>query len=371
PTTTSLSFFLPRRFRTLSLLLAILLIYLYLTNRSSSSPSTLLLLPHNNNNNHHRPSLLHKNIPWKRYAYIQHATSTAQLCNSVMVFEALSRLGSKAERVLVYPAAWDTQIASLTDRDSQLLVKAREWYGVRLVPVEDMGITYSDTGNMQEEGEERKRENATVTKFMAWKQTRYERVLYLDADVTVLKHLDELFLLPPSAHVAMMRAHWRLPEKRTLASNLILLQPSEEEYERLMTASRAEDSTKARDTDVEILNRFYGDSAMVLPHQSYGLLAREFRTEDHSQYFGNPLRPWDPERAFQDASLVHFLDEPFPKPWVMWPHALYGEMHPRCKGEDCRDKDIWVGLYDDFRKRRKGFWLIDAGYLRTVVGAGA
>ncbi|KAL9016362.1 MAG: hypothetical protein Q9185_006281 [Variospora sp. 1 TL-2023] len=300
-----------------------------------------------------------------------------------MVFEALARLGSKAERVLVYPAAWDTQIASLTDRDSQLLVKAREWYGVRLVPLEGMGVTESDSGKMQEGGEEerkRKRKNATVTKFIAWKQTRYERVLYLDADVTVLKHLDELFLLPPSAGVAMMRAHWRLPAKRTLASNLILLQPSEEDYERLMTASRAEDSREAGDTDVKILNRFYGDSAMVLPHQSYGLLTREFRSQDHTQYLGTPLQPWNPEQAYQEASLVHFLDEPFPKPWVMWPHTLYGEMHPRCRGEDCRDKDIWVGLYDDFRKRRKVsgkgdvrrvLWLIDADYLRIVVGAGA
>ena len=260
-----------------------------------------------------------------------------------MLFEALNRLGSKADRVLVYPEQWDTQIESPTDRDSQLLVKARDWYKVKLVSV-NIPVTH-DRGQEDEEW------NATFTKFMAWDQSRYERVLYLDSDVTVLKHMDELFLLP-AAPVAMMRSHWSLPEKKSLSARLILLQPSDEEFERLMTAIRA-DVRQEGDSDAEILNRFFGDSAMVLPHHLYGLLSNEFRCEDHRRYLGNTFDPWDPERTIQEAGLVHFLDEPFPKPWIMWPHTLYAEKHPRCKAEDCRDKDAWVSLYDDFRKRRK------------------
>lgn len=216
-------------------------------------------------------------------------------------------------------------------------------YKVKLVPV-DIPITY-DRGQEDEEW------NATFTKFMAWGQSRYERVLHLDSDVTILKHLDELFLLP-STPVAMMRAYWDPPNKRNLSSRLILLQPSEEEHQRLMTTIRA-DLRQVGDYDMEILNRFYGDSAMVLPHQAYGLLSSEFRLDDHRNYVGNTFDPWDPETMLQEASLVHFLDEPFPKPWIMWPHNLYAEKHPRCTIEDCRNKDIWVSLYDDFRKRRK------------------
>ncbi|KAI4114153.1 MAG: hypothetical protein LQ338_008047, partial [Usnochroma carphineum] len=260
-----------------------------------------------------------------------------------MVFEALDRLRSKADRILLYPEQWDTQIESPTDRDSQLLVKARDWYKVKLVPV-NISVTH-DSGQGNREW------NTTSTKFMAWGQTRYERVLYLDSDITVLKHLDELFLLP-STSVAMMRAHWDLPTKRTLASNLILLQPSEEEYGRLITANSA-DVGRPGHPDVEILNRFYGDSAMVLPHQAYGLLSSEFRVKNHKNYLGNTFDPWDPERSLREASLVHFLDEPFPKPWVRWPHALYAAEHPQCEAEDCRNKDTWLSLYDDFRKRRK------------------
>ncbi|KAL8824738.1 MAG: hypothetical protein Q9170_008057 [Blastenia crenularia] len=327
---------LPRRSRLLYITLAALVGYLWLTGHT---PTTLL--PHRAPQ--HTPSLRYKNIDWSRYAYFQYATSTAYLCNAVMLFEALDRLGSKADRVLVYPDQWDTQIESPTDRDSQLLVKARDWYKVKLVPV-DIPVTH-------DRGQEDEELKATFTKFMAWGQSRYERVLHLDSDVTVLQHLDNLFLLPRS-HVAMMRAHWDLPGKKHLSSRLILLEPSEGESERL-TTSVHDDLQQAGDDDEAILNRFYGDSAMVLPHQAYGLLSSEFRREDHQHYIGNSFDAWDPERALQEASLVHFLDEPFPKPWVMWPHNLYAEKHPHCKAEDCGNKDAWVSLYADFRKRRK------------------
>ena len=260
-----------------------------------------------------------------------------------MVFEALDRLGSRADRILVFPEQWDTDIDGTADRDSQLLVKARDWYNVKLAPV---NIPVTRDGAQDEESW-----NATFTKFMAWKMVQYEKVLHVDSDVNILQHLDELFLLPRAA-VAMTRAYPSLPETRKLTPLLILLEPSVEEYQRLITSTR-DDVRQGDISDGEILNHFYGDSAMVLPHQQYGLLSSEFRKEEHKKYIGNPFDQWDPKRALREASLVFFSDDPIPKPWIMWPHALVAEKHPKCRGEDCRDKDMWMSLYDDFRKRRK------------------
>ena len=299
------------------------------------------ILPHQTPK--HAPSLRYKNVDWSRYVYFQYATSTANLCNSVMLFEALSRLGSKADRILLYPEKWDTQIESRSDRDSQLLVKARDWYNVRLVPV-DIPVTH-------DKDEQDSKKDHSFFKFAAWNTARYERVLYIASDVTLLKHLDELFLLP-STPVAMMREHWSLPGKKALTPRLILLEPSDQEFDRLSTSTRPDIRTDGDDDD-DILNRFYGNTALVLPHQKYGLISSEFRADDHKAYVGNTYDLWDPEHMLQQASLVHFIDEPFPKPWVMWPHALLAEKHPQCKGEDCRNKDIWLSLYDDFRTRRK------------------
>lgn len=261
-----------------------------------------------------------------------------------MVFEALSRLGSKADRILLYPQEWDLEIENSSDRDSQLLVIARDRYDVKLVPVV---IPKADDDAW----------NGSFTKLMAWGQTQYDRVLQLDSDVTVLKHLDELFVLP-SAPVAMLRAYWRLPTVRQLTSLFILLEPDEMEAQHLIVAASPNVRQK-NEYDMEILNRFYGDSAMVLPHRQYGLISGEFRVDDHKNFLGNSLERWDPERVLKEASLVHFSDWPIPKPWIMWPHNMIQDEMPKCKlgigagGDDCRDKKIWLGLYDDFRKRRK------------------
>ncbi|KAL8978192.1 MAG: hypothetical protein Q9205_006168 [Flavoplaca limonia] len=325
-----------RRSRLIYVVLAATFLYLLVTRHSPLS-----LLPHRTSD--HGPSLRNKNVKWSQYAYFQYATSSAYLCNSVMLFEALHRLDSKADRILLYPNKWDTRIENLSDRDSQLLVKARDWYNVRLVPV-DIPIT-------QDKDEQNGQQGAPFTKFAAWNTGRYRRVLYLASDVTLLRNLDDLVLLP-STPIAMMREHWTLPAKKVLTPRLILLQPSDDEFDRLSTAIRP-DILQPGDDDADILNRFYGDTALVLPHQAYGLLSSEFRAEDHKRYLGNPYHQWDPENALRVASLVHFIDEPFPKPWIMWPHVLLAEQHPTCQGDDCRNKDAWMSLYEDFRKRRK------------------
>lgn len=332
----SSQFPLLRRSRWPYILLTVCALYLYFSSGHLSLFATHGAAPH-------APSLRFTSIDWSRYAYSQYATTSAHLCNSVMLFETLSRLNSKAARILFYPSTWDTDISSLSDRDSQLLVKARDWYNVRLIPA-DMPTKGSKGGR---DGTY----NASFAKFLPWTETVYDRILQLDSDVTLFRHLDEVFLLP-RAPVAMMRAHWELPDQRLLTSMMVLLEPSDEEFRRLTSAV-----LNSGDYDMEVLNRLYGDSALVLPHRQYGLLSGEFRKDDHSSYLGNDYGPWNAATAIREASLVHFSDWPLPKPWIMWPHNLIGEIMPQCRWtrdeEDCSDKTVWLELYDDFRKRRK------------------
>ena len=318
------------------IVLALIVIYLWIL------PAHLRFLPGHEQPKH--PSLRFSSIEWSRYAYAQYATTSAHLCNSVMLFEALSRFGSKPDRLLFYPETWDTEIASSRDRDSQLLVKARDQYKVELIPV-DIPPHHP--------GENDGTYNASFAKFLPWGETQYDRILQLDSDMTMLRHVDEVFLLP-RAPVAMLRAYWKLPKTRALTSLFLLLEPSLVEMKRLMAAV---DEKGSGDYDMEILNRLYGDSALILPHREYGLLSGEFRSEQHENYLGNGYETWDADKVIAEASLVHFSDWPLPKPWVMWPHNLIGEIVPKCRqdetGEDCKDKHVWLGLYDDFRARRK------------------
>lgn len=86
---------------------------------------------------------------WTKYAYSLYATDSATLCHALLLFDALARLGSKADRVLFYPQHWDTEVTSAKDRDSQLLVLARDTYKVKLHPVQLLSVMGRTKGTMQ------------------------------------------------------------------------------------------------------------------------------------------------------------------------------------------------------------------------------
>ncbi|KAF2088708.1 glycosyltransferase family 8 protein, partial [Saccharata proteae CBS 121410] len=290
-------------------------------------------------------------VDWSRFAYSQYATNGAYLCNSLMVFEALHRFGSRADRILFYPDEFDLDVYDGNDRDSQLLLVARDTYNVKIIPVPMQSVQRSTK-------EEEETWDFSLNKFLAFNQTQYDRILHIDSDVTVLQHMDDLFFLP-SAPVAMPRAYWELPNTHKLTSLLVLLEPSTTEFEGLMHAAYTADTRSTR-YDMEILNERYGDSAMVIPHRGFALLTGEFRTDDHTMYLGNDYEIWDADKVLEETRLVHYSDWPLPKPWIMWPLNLLSETLPKCKSKPgtamesgCRDREVWYGLYDKFRQRRK------------------
>ncbi|KAL3461830.1 nucleotide-diphospho-sugar transferase [Aspergillus heterothallicus] len=258
-------------------------------------------------------------INWSSFAYMQYATNAAYLCNSVMLFERLHRLTSKADRLMMYPNTFSANEKD-TSYESRLLRKARDEYGVELMPVKvQTQTTWAES----------------YTKLLAFNQTQYKRVLSLDSDATVLQPMDELSLLPPCP-VAMPRAYWlNNSNSRTLGSHVLLIQPSEFEFARITAAIANAGSS---DYDMEIVNKLYKDSALILPHRPYGLLTGEFRFTSHTAY----------------------LDWPVPKPWVPASPSTVQEEKPACemdpatgREDDCRARDLWLGFYADFAIRRE------------------
>ena len=95
--------------------------------------------------------------------------------------------------------------------------------------------------------------------------------------------MDELFLFPASP-VAASRAYWDQPEYGFLGSYVMLIQPSEFEFKRILTAIMA---SNPDEYDMEIINKLYRGNALVIPHRPYGLLSGEFWNKEHSTYLGN------------------------------------------------------------------------------------
>ncbi|CAA9965812.1 hypothetical protein PTNB73_09267 [Pyrenophora teres f. teres] len=297
-----------------------------------------------------KPVADHVRVNWASYAYSVYATDTASLCHAVMILDALARFGSKADRVLFYPEHWDTKVHSSKDRDSQLLILARDTYKAKLYPVKPLQVAGRTKGDWVWD--------ETVTKLMAFSLEYYDRVIALESDLTLLDSLDELFLLP-STPMAMPRAYGTDSKPWPLSSMLMVIKPSLrelEEFKRRLEGGGDSALVQMHRFDMEILNERYEESALVLPHRPYALRTAEFRLHDHTDYLGDPNETWDAEKVYKEAKLVQFSDRPLPPPWFMWPQKAVEEMQPDCGGSHegtCAERRIWKNLYDDFRHRRR------------------
>ena len=79
----------------------------------------------------------------------------------------------------------------------------------------------------------------------------------------------------------MPRAYWLGFEDRILSSQLLLLQPSDYVFDRIINVT---DNAEDDDYNMDILNTLYQDSAMILPHKGYDLLTQEFTYDKHQKY---------------------------------------------------------------------------------------
>ncbi|KAI5458638.1 nucleotide-diphospho-sugar transferase [Mariannaea sp. PMI_226] len=284
-------------------------------------------------------------VYWSRFAYTQYVTNAEYLCNSIMIFETLYRLGSKADRVLMYPSHMlkpDAQ--NSRTREGRLMIDARDKYGVKLVPIkvqhrEGADTTWADS----------------FTKLLAFNQTQYDRVLSLDSDGMICQPMDELFLLPPFP-VAMPRAYWLLsedPARRVLSSQVMLIQPDNVEFQRIMEKIK---TATGDEYDMEIVNDLYRDSAVILPHRPYDMVTGEWRRMEHSHYLGSDREKWDPVAVMNEVRYIHFSDWPVGKPWVKTPEMIILRNQPSChrvNGEEsCLEREIWNRLYSDFAEQR-------------------
>ncbi|KAK7422794.1 N-acetylglucosaminyltransferase [Neonectria punicea] len=285
-------------------------------------------------------------VDWSRFAYTQYVTNADYLCNSVMMFETLHRLGSKPDRVMMYPESMLDPVATTAETHAgTLLIKARDQYGVKLQPIQVQSREGTDATWAE-----------SFTKLLAFNQTQYDRVLSLDSDGMVLQPMDELFLLPPSP-VAMPRAYWLLhedPPQRVLSSQLMLIQPDTVEFDRIMQKM---DTVDENDYDMEIVNQLYYDSALILPHRPYDMLTAEYRQTDHAGYLGSDREEWDPVAVLREAKFIHFSDWPVPKPWIPMSSDEQRANQPNCTTvngkESCVEREIWNKFYTDFADTRQ------------------
>lgn len=120
-----------------SIVFCALLLSLTRTIRSSEprpDAITPVRRPANQSSNEHEDSGRNtwQSTDWSQFAYVQYVTNLPYLCNSVMLFESLFRLGCKPDRFMMYPSQFSLEGNST---EARLLRKARDDYKVVLNPI--------------------------------------------------------------------------------------------------------------------------------------------------------------------------------------------------------------------------------------------
>lgn len=136
-------------------------------------------------------------IDWSVFAYVQYVTNSNYLCNSLMIFETLHRIGTKAERIMLYPQQWKVPKGKPEAEEERFLLQARDRYKVKLVPIQV--VTYEDRGDETWKD--------SYTKLLAFNQTQYKRVISLDSDAIVKQVCLYYFLLYIHAKYRLCRRH--------------------------------------------------------------------------------------------------------------------------------------------------------------------
>jgi hypothetical protein len=127
-----------------AILLPSILLFLFWPHVRKNLPDEWKIpLPSTSQDSNTRPDPSSTDVDWSRFAYTQYVTNTDYLCNSVMLFEILHRLGSKADRLMMYPLHFNPE-EKPDSTEGRLLLKARDEYGVKLSAIE---IQHKDEGD--------------------------------------------------------------------------------------------------------------------------------------------------------------------------------------------------------------------------------
>lgn len=160
---------------------------------------------------------------WKKLAYVQLVREQDQICNAVILFAELSRQASLAERVLLYPRAWETALnqpgtstLASSAQALRLLHKTAEHHRTVLIPIDpllddetDIELAYPLAGLLS--------------------LGTYTRVIYLRPYGLVLnsRKLDGLFFAEMNATMATASTPFS-------TTPLLLATPSQESFDQAM-----------------------------------------------------------------------------------------------------------------------------------------
>jgi len=157
----------------------------------------------------------------------------------------------------------------------------------------------------------------TYSKLNVFNQTQYDKAIYLDADMLILRNIDKLFKYQ---HMSAVIAGGMLPGKSTrkhLNSGIFVFEPSHELFVDMMSKIGKIEELKSSDSinkpkhgsDQDFLNAYYPDwpnkNELHLDHK-YNIF--HYFLDEYNESFGYSI-----EEGSRPISIIHYAS--YLKPW--------------------------------------------------------
>ena len=247
----------------------------------------------------------------KNYSYVSLLTNDSYSYGIVLLVESMKKVNTKYPlHVLVTDNVSDAVLELLNQLENVTYEK------VDTIPITDYIYVHNE------------KINAPLavtwkncwTKFRIFNLTQFDKIVFLDADIMVMKNLDHLFEKPHMT-AALDGEYFNLwPGWDHFNSGCLVIEPKEEEFNNILTYAnslREEDLPNYVFADQELLNFYYKD----WPEK------KELHLNKYYNIFPPYVQNEDIDELTKECYFMHYVGR---KPWTFWiknPNETYAEVY--------------------------------------------
>lgn len=231
----------------------------------------------------------------KRYTFVTLLSTDSYFHGVMMLRWSLKKVGSQ------YPL-----IVMCSDRVSQEVCECLEQKNITVFRLADH-IVINDVVN---QGKRNSNWTFSFDKLYTWTLSQYDKVVFIDSDMQVIRNIDYLFDYP---HMSAVRAdEFNEPGLDKLNSGLMVIEPNKKEFDGLCEVLESGRVQLEHMGDQDIIRAYYEDwgshKELTLP-SGLNVLYSEV---SHGVIHKKDVEP---------VSVIHYIGER--KPWMMSPRAIW------------------------------------------------
>ena len=194
----------------------------------------------------------------------------------------------------------------------------------------------------------------TYSKLAIFDQTQYKKIVYVDADMLVLRNIDELF---ERAHMSATNAGSMLPRKKdrrhlNLNSGLIVIEPYNSLFDDMMSKVGKIENLESgsgekpiHGSDQDFINAYFPEwpdqEELHLDHK-YNIF--HYHLDEYNKLFGYTI-----EDGPKPISIIHYAS--YLKPWNIKNEELEKMANDPDKYLELKSILLWIKSYNDLMNK--------------------